>query len=387
MNNGSTEWLRALVALDTTSSNSNLQMMEHMSKALVDLGFHCTLDYSPDGTKANLLASFGPSDVPGVLLSGHSDTVPVTGQAWSLPAFALTERDGKCYGRGTADMKGFLACVLAAMPAFVSSPLRMPIQLLFSHDEEIGCRGVRSALRIMETHAIRPRLCLIGEPTEMKPVLGHKGKLAMRCHVRGHACHSAYTQQGVNAIEYAARLIVQLHTLGQALRAPEHQDPRFDPPHATVQTGVISGGQAINIVPADCSFDFEVRSMPSQDSEHLLSSVLACARDQLEPEMQAVSPQASIRFSELSAYPGLVTAPSDEAAKLLGLWCGSTEYGTVAYGTEGGLISRLGIPVVVCGPGSMDQGHKPDEYVTQDQLQKCDQMLVQLRNWMCGQAA
>jgi acetylornithine deacetylase len=383
----SIEWLRALVAWDTTSSNSNLLMMEHMCNSLLDLGFQCTLDYSPDKTKANLLASFGPKDVPGVLLSGHSDTVPVTGQAWNVPAFSLTEKEGKCYGRGTADMKGFLACVMAAMPAFAQSPLRMPIQLLFSHDEEIGCLGVRSALRIMETQPIHPRLCLIGEPTDMKPVLGHKGKLAMRCHIHGQACHSAYTPQGVNAIEYAAQLIMQLHALGQSLRAPEQQDSRFEPPHTTVQTSLISGGQAINIVPADCSFDFEIRSMPSQDAERLLSNVLAYAKEQLEPEMQSVAHGTSIRFSELSAYPGLATSPTSEAAHLIGLWSGHTDYGTVSYGTEGGLISRLGIPVVVCGPGSMSQGHKPDEFVTNSQLQQCDRMLSQLRNWMCGHAA
>jgi acetylornithine deacetylase len=375
-------WLRTLIAYDTTSSASNLPLMQHVQRYLLELGFDCVLDYSADGDKANLLATYGPAGVPGVVLSGHTDTVPVSGQGWTVPAFELTQQEDRCYGRGTADMKGFLACVLAALPAFVAQPLRLPLQLLFSYDEEIGCLGVRSALRQMAQHPVRPRLCLIGEPTAMQPVLGHKGKLAMRCTVQGHACHSAYTPEGVNAIEVAAQLIVRLQALGRTLQDPSQHDARFQPPHATLQTGVIHGGRALNIVPAECHFDFEIRTLPSQDARTLLGGVLALAQSQLEPEMQAVAAATGIRFTELAAYPGLLTPPDSEAATLLAAWCGNDHFQTVAYGTEGGLIQSLGIPVVVCGPGSMDQGHKPDEYVTLAQLDRCDQLLAQLRHWM-----
>lgn len=224
----------------------------------------------------------------------------------------------------------------------------------------------------------KPRLCLIGEPTEMKPVLGHKGKLAMRCRVRGAACHSAYAPQGVNAIEYAARLITHLGDIGQQLARPEHHDPRFEPPFSTVQTGLIQGGRVLNIVPADCSFDFEVRALPGFDAQHVVDQLLQHAQHDLLPRMQAVHPQADIQFEQLSAYPGLATPADGEAAYLLSRISGSSAFGTVAYGTEGGLFHQAGIPTVVCGPGSMDQGHKPDEYVTVAQLQACDAMLDRL---------
>jgi acetylornithine deacetylase len=382
----SADWLRELVAHDTTSSNTNLPLIHAIERHLGGLGFQCVVDLSPDGAKGNLLARFGPENVPGVMLSGHSDTVPVAGQAWTVPAHALTERDDRLYGRGTADMKGFLACVIAAMPAFARAPLKRPIQLLISYDEEVGCRGVRSALARMAAETIRPRLCLIGEPTGMRPVLGHKGKLAMRCEVQGHACHSAYTPSGVNAIEYAAQLVVRLQELGRSQRVNGLRDERFDPPHATVQTGVIRGGRALNIVPAECSFDFEIRTLPGQDAQDWVDALREHARQTLEPEMQATSSSAGITLTELSSYPGLFTESASEAVALVAGWSECSDTSTVAYGTEGGLISRLGIPVVVCGPGSMDQGHKPDEYVTRAQLDRCDRMLARLLEWMQTEA-
>ena len=384
-------WLGELVAFDTTSSLSNLAMVERMRDALVQCGFACELDLSPQGDKANLLARIGPTDVPGILLSGHADTVPVAGQRWTLPSHALTVRDGRAYGRGTADMKGFLAAVMAAAPAIAAAPLRMPIHLLVSYDEEVGCKGVRSALPRLAAAAHPPRLCVIGEPTEMRPVVGHKGKAAMRCEVKGLACHSAYAPSGVNAIEYAAELIVRLTQLGTRLRETGPRHPRFEPPFATVQTGVIAGGRAVNIVPAECQFDVEIRSLPDQDGEAVLRDALLAAREALLPRMQAVHPDADMVFSALSSYPGLMTDDAHDAVALMRRWTGmdqtETVAETVAYGTEGGLISRLGIPVVVCGPGSMDQGHKPDEFVTLDQLARCDAMLAQAIAWASSPAS
>ena len=372
----SRDLLETLVGFDTTSRESNLQLIEYVRDYLAGLGVTSELVYNAQRSKANLLASIGPVELPGIVLSGHTDVVPVDGQPWSLPPFTLTERDGKLFGRGTADMKGYIACVLALVPALVKAPLRLPVHIALSYDEEVGCLGVRSLLAVLEQRPVKPMLCIIGEPTELKPVLGHKGKLEMRCDVQGQACHSAYAPSGVNAIDHAAELIGELGRIGQRLRA--RQDPRFDPPFSTVQTGMINGGKALNIVPADCRFDFEVRALPSMDPGEVAEELQAYARQQVLPRMQAVSKQSSIRFTELSAYPGLVTDERSQAAQLIATFCDSQAFGTVAFGTEGGLFDAVGIPTVVCGPGSMDQGHKPDEFVSLEQLDGCDAILQRL---------
>ncbi|KRP70825.1 acetylornithine deacetylase [Pseudomonas paralactis] len=370
------ELLESLVGFDTTSRESNLQLIEFVRDYLAGFGVASELIYNAERSKANLFASVGPVEVPGIVLSGHTDVVPVDGQPWTLPPFTLTEREGKLFGRGTADMKGYIACVLALVPELIKAPLRLPVHIALSYDEEVGCLGVRSLLAVLEQRPVKPMLCIIGEPTELKPVLGHKGKLAMRCDVQGHACHSAYAPSGVNAIEHAAELIGELGRIGQRLRS--HQDPRFDPPFSTVQTGVISGGKALNIVPADCRFDFEVRALPAMDPGEVAEALQAYAMQQVLPKMQAVSKKSAIRFTELSAYPGLVTDEGSQAAQLIAAFSGSREFGTVAFGTEGGLFDAVGIPTVVCGPGSMDQGHKPDEFVSLEQLDGCDAMLQRL---------
>jgi len=374
----SRDLLEALVAFDTTSRESNLQLIEFVRDYLARFEVPCELIYNDERSKANLFATIGPADQPGIVLSGHTDVVPVDGQPWAVAPFKLTERDGKLYGRGSADMKGYIACVLALVPSLVKASLRLPVHIALSYDEEVGCLGIRSLLKALEQRPVKPMLCIIGEPTELKPVLGHKGKLAMRCNIHGEACHSAYAPLGVNAIEYAAELIGELGRIGYRLRAPEHHDARFDPPFSTVQTGVISGGKALNIVPADCRFDFEIRALPSQDPGLVAQELQTYAEQQVLPRMRAVSDQSEIRFSELSAYPGLATDAHSEAAELIAAFSGSGEFGTVAFGTEGGLFDAAGIATVVCGPGSMDQGHKPDEFVSLEQLNGCDEMLQRM---------
>ncbi|RBH59019.1 MULTISPECIES: acetylornithine deacetylase [Pseudomonas] len=376
--NSSRDLLAALIAFDTTSRESNLHLIEFVRDYLARLDVPCQLIFNEARSKANLFATLGPDDRPGIVLSGHTDVVPVDAQPWTVAPLELSEKDGKLYGRGTADMKGYIACVLAAVPQLLAAPLRMPVHIALSYDEEVGCLGVRSLLAELEQRPHKPLLCIIGEPTELKPVLGHKGKLAMRCDVHGAACHSAYAPQGVNAIEYAAELIGELGRIGSQLRAPHLHDPRFDPPFSTVQTGVISGGKALNIVPADCRFDFEVRALPNLDPREVAQQLEQYAEQQVLPKMRAVNEASNIRFSELSAYPGLATDPQSEAARLIAQFCGSSEFSTVAFGTEGGLFDAIGIPTVVCGPGSMDQGHKPDEFVSLEQLQGCDAMLQRL---------
>ncbi|WP_025596455.1 acetylornithine deacetylase [Burkholderia sp. WSM2230] len=370
--------LEKLIGFATVSRDSNLAMIEFVRHYLAAHDVECELFYNDERTKANLFATIGPRDRGGIALSGHTDVVPVDGQAWTIDPFRLVEKDGRLFGRGTADMKGFLASVLAAVPKFVKRDLKMPVHLAFSYDEEVGCLGVRPMLEQLAHRKHKPVLCLIGEPTMLKPVLGHKGKLAMRCCVKGAACHSAYAPYGVNAIQYAARLINYLDEIGEELAQPGHRDERFDPPYSTVQTGIIKGGRALNIVPAECEFDFEVRALPGFDANQVADRLQSYAEAELLPKMRAVKADTDISMQPLSAYPGLATSPDSEAARLLTLLSGSTEFGTVAFGTEGGLFEQAGIPTVVCGPGSMDQGHKPDEYITCEQLRDCDAMLLRL---------
>ncbi|WP_085597994.1 MULTISPECIES: acetylornithine deacetylase [unclassified Pseudomonas] len=382
----SRELLARLVGFATVSRDSNLELIAFIRDYLAGLGVDSELIYNPERTKANLFASIGPDDRGGIVLSGHTDVVPVDGQAWTVEPFVLSEHEGRLYGRGTADMKGFIAAVLAAVPVLLRRPLRLPVHLAFSYDEEVGCLGVRPMLARLQARAHRPKLCLIGEPTELRPVLGHKGKLAMRCQVRGAACHSAYAPQGVNAIEYAARLIGKLGEIGTRMAQPQHHDPRFDPPFTTLQTGIIAGGRALNIVPQDCQFDFEVRTLPGFDPRQVVDELQAYAQQQLLPGMRAVHADTAIDLQPLSAYPGLATAPDSEAAELLALLTGSREFGTVAFGTEGGLFHEAGIPTVVCGPGSMGQGHKPDEFISLEQLAACDALLLRLADWLAQPA-
>ncbi|MFK5735558.1 acetylornithine deacetylase [Pseudomonas urmiensis] len=376
----SRDLLARLIGFATVSRDSNLELIGFIRDYLAGLGVDSELFHNSEGTKANLFATIGPLDKGGVVLSGHTDVVPVDGQAWTVEPFRLSERDGRLYGRGAADMKGFIASVLAAVPAFLAQPLQTPVHLAFSYDEEVGCLGVRSMLAALQQRAHKPRLCLIGEPTELKPVLGHKGKLAMRCQVQGAACHSAYAPYGVNAIEYAARLIGKLGEIGEVLA--QDQDARFDPPFSTVQTGLIKGGRALNIVPEECEFDFEVRALPGFEAQAVADQLQRYAQAQLLPRMRAVNPASDIRLQPLSGYPGLATPAQSEAAQLVALLSGSTEFGTVAFGTEGGLFDQAGIPTVVCGPGSMEQGHKPDEFVSVEQLAGCDAMLRRLVDYL-----
>jgi acetylornithine deacetylase len=372
--------LSQLVAIDTTSRESNLVLIDLIRDYLKQFNIESTLVFNAEKTKANLFARFGPEGDGGIMLSGHTDVVPVDGQDWTYPPFEMTEADGKCYGRGSADMKAYIACVLAAVPRFMQTELRMPLYLAFSYDEEIGCLGVRGLIDHIKASPEKPAMCIIGEPTSMKPVYGHKGKVAMRCKVQGHACHSAYAPEGVNAIEYAAKLINKLSDLAEPLK--EQLDDRFDPPYSTLQTGTIKGGAALNIVPEYCQFDIEMRYLPEANASETFDELQNYAQHTLKPVMQSTHSEADIHFESLAAYPPLLTDPQSEFVQWLIDWSGSNELGTVAFGTEGGLFDEAGVATLVCGPGSMDQGHKPDEFVTIKQLERCNAMLKNLRQWM-----
>lgn len=376
--------LAELVAFDTTSHRSNLPLIAFIEEYLTRHGVASHRILDDTGEKANLYATIGPADRPGVMLSGHTDTVPVTGQDWRVDPFRLTAEGERLYGRGTADMKGFLAAVLAAVPTLVAADLAVPMHLAFSHDEEVGCLGVRTLLAELAHQPVRPAACLVGEPTSMRAATAHKGKLAMRLHVRGKACHSGMAPEGVNAIHVAARLATWAEETVSAKASRGPFDARFAIPYTTLQVGTIQGGAALNIVPQDCRLDIEIRNVAEDDPEALLGDLMAVVAS-LEAEMRETSSEAGIRLERLSDYPGLSMADDHALVAFILSLLDARELERIGYGTEGGLFQReLGIPTLVCGPGSMTQGHQPDEFVTREQLARCEAFLARLVEALSG---
>lgn len=377
----SQDLLRTLIGFPTVSADSNLALIQHVQGLLEAAGIACRLVLDESGRKANLFASVGPSDVPGVLLSGHTDVVPVAGQAWTLPPFEGTLKDGRIYGRGACDMKGFVACaVVALLAAARGEPLKRPLQLALSHDEEIGCVGVRRLLDVLELAPVRPFLCIVGEPTDLQVALGHKGKAALRAHCHGQEGHSSLAPLHANAIHLASDLVGALRASQRRLAEEGAHDAAYDIPYTTLHVGRIDGGKALNIVPNLCTLDFEIRHLPADDPATLVAALQETA-DSLVREARQTSDKAAIEIETVNAYPGLDTHPSVEAVRFLQTLVepGTTQL-KVAFGTEGGLFaSRLDTPVVVCGPGSIEQAHKPDEYVELSQLAACDALLGRLR--------
>ncbi|HLI10739.1 MAG TPA: acetylornithine deacetylase [Alphaproteobacteria bacterium] len=374
----SREWIERLIAFPTVSRDSNLDLIHCIRDYLAELGIDSRLVHDESGRKANLYATIGPQDRPGVMLSGHTDVVPVDGQDWTSDPFKVVEREGKLFGRGTSDMKSFIAIVLAALPRFAGRKLKTPIHLAFSYDEEVGCLGVRRLIAQFDAMPIRPAFCIVGEPTSMQVVRGHKGKLSCRCHVRGLESHSALNHLGVNAVEIAAEMIAYLRRMGRRIRAEGPFDDGFDPPYTTVHTGVVHGGTQLNIVPRDCRFDFEFRPLPSHDPRPLLAELKAFAERELLPEMKAVTAQADIRWEPLSEFSALDTDEDAEVTRFVKSLTGSNSTGKVAFGTEAGLFSQAHIPTVVCGPGSIEQAHKPDEWITLEQIARCEAFMGRL---------
>ena len=372
------EMLHRLVGFDTTSRNSNLALIEFVRDYLDGFGIGGELVFSDARDKANLYATIGPQGIGGIMLSGHTDVVPVDGQDWHSEPFALVERDERLFGRGTSDMKSFLAIALALVPEMIGRRLATPIHLALSYDEEVGCLGVRPLIAQLARRPDRPRLCIVGEPTEMQIVIGHKGKRSLRCRVHGFEAHSSLTHLGVNAIEAAAELIARLKAMARHKRDHGPFDPDFAPPYTSIHTGVIHGGTALNIVPRDCHFDFEFRLLPGDDPEPLVQELRDFAATTLLPEMQAVQPETGIDFEELTAAPGLDTPRDAEVTRLVAALTGANVTAKVSFGTEGGLFQEAGIPTVVCGPGSIEQAHKPDEFIALDQIARGEAFLRRL---------
>ena len=373
------EILKRLIAFDTVSSEPNMALIEYVRELLASKGIESLIVKDETGKKANLFASTGPRDVPGVLLSGHTDVVPAAGQAWTLPPFQATLRDGRIYGRGTCDMKGFIALAIDAMLDAADMTLIRPLQLALSHDEEIGCVGVRRLLDVLHLAPVRPFLCVVGEPTLMQFAVGHKGKASYRTFCRGQEAHSSLAPRAVNAIHLASDFIAELRKSQKQIEQQGARDEGYDIPYSTVHIGRIDGGKALNIVPNLCTMEFEYRNLPGDNPERLLEQLRERA-EVLVREARQLSGVAAIEIEVMNEYPALETHPSVEAVRMLHAFAEpGTQHVKVSYGTEGGLFAgRLNVPVVVCGPGSIEQAHKPDEFIAESQMDAGERFLQSL---------
>lgn len=378
--------VRRLVGFDTTSRASNLELIGFVQDYLEGWGIGSELVFDGERRKANLYATIGPADKSGILLSGHTDVVPVDGQAWDSDPFAITEKSGRLYGRGTSDMKSFIAVALALVPEFLARRLTTPVHFAFTYDEEVGCIGVRGLIAALKQRPVRPAACIVGEPTLMRPVIAHKGKRSLRCRVRGLESHSALAHEGVNAVEAAAELVAFLKSMARRKRDHGPFDPAFSPPYTTVHTGVIQGGTALNIVPRDCSFDFEFRNIPAEDPAPLFAELRRHAETVILPEMRAVSAETGIAFEEMNAVDGLDIAPDHPLVQLAQSLTGANAVGKVSFCAEAGLYQDAEIPTVICGPGSIDVAHKPNEYIAIDQIAQCERFMRRLMDHLSRDA-
>jgi acetylornithine deacetylase len=374
------ELLARLVSFDTTSHKSNLAIINFIEDYLALHGVASQRIPTSDGQKSSLFVTIGPQGVPGIGLSGHTDVVPVDGQAWDSHPFTLTERDGRLYGRGTADMKGFLACMLAMVPQFKRRRLRTPAHLVFSYDEETGCHGVRPMIAEMGTRLTRPRMIIVGEPTNMTVVDAHKGPVRWNVDIHGRAAHSSMAHLGVNAITYAGRLIAELGRLEQELKSspPDH---RFTPPYPTLQVTLMSGGTATNIVPVSASFGFEVRALPGLDIDGIERRLRVFAETKCLPEMRRIAPESNITIRQTNAVPPFGADRGSEIVALALNLAQQNETFAVSYATEAGLFQGAGAPSVVCGPGDIAQAHTANEWIAETELDKCMAFLGRLADW------
>ncbi len=371
------EMLDRLVAFDTVSANSNLDCIDFIRGYLDSHGVASRITHDETGRKANLYATIGPEDRAGVALSGHVDVVPVAGQAWTGDPFLLRRENGRLIGRGTSDMKGFVAAILAAVPAFKSRALSRPVHLCITYDEEVGCHGARRLVADLATLPVRPEMVIVGEPSSMKPILGHKGKVSAFCVVEGKAGHSAHPDRAVNALEVAAELVHFITGQKRRILAEGPFDQGFDPPHTSVHVGTFHSGTALNVVPHRAEFVFEYRNIPGHDAGSLLDEVRAHA-EMLLPAMRAVHPDAAIRFEQRPTLEAMALPAGHALAELVRGVTGANHAGRVSYGTEGGIFQEAGMPAIVCGPGDIAQAHTPDEWIAESELAACDAFLARL---------
>ncbi|MCA0939059.1 acetylornithine deacetylase [Yangia mangrovi] len=365
------EHLKHLIACPTVSSESNLAMMAMMGDYLEHLGAKVELFRDATGTKANMFATLGPDIPGGVVLSGHSDVVPVTDQDWSSDPFALVARDDHLYGRGTCDMKGFIAAALALAEPVSKMTLRRPLHLCFTHDEEVGCLGARALVPELQRRGYAPRMAIIGEPTGMRLIEGHKGCCEYTTRFSGLEGHGSAPDRGVNAVLYALRYTQRLMEMAEALKARAPRSSRFDPPWTTVNVGRLSGGAAHNVIPGKAEIDWEMRPVQPGDAEFVKEALAHCIEHELLPAMRAIHPEAAITTEVIGEVAGLMPMEDNDARDLISRLTGINAADVVPFGTEAGLFQQMGLSVVVCGPGEIAQAHKPDEFVTRGQLAQC----------------
>lgn len=375
-----TDLLAKIIAFDTTSAKSNLDLIAFVQDYLDGHGIASTLVPNGDDKKTCLFATIGEGE-GGVGLSGHSDCVPVTGQSWTSDPFTLTERDGKLYGRGACDMKGFIACALASVPLFKSAPLAEPIHFLLSYDEEVGCLGVRPMIARLGQDLRRPRVVIVGEPTSMQVIDGHKCIDVFRTTVTGKEAHSSIPAIGVNAISAASKLVEEIDRMAAEVAKTEN-DPHFDPPHSTVMVAMVDGGTAPNIVPRNCDVLWQLRGLPGTKAKDISARLAAFADRALLPDMRAVAPNATVDTKTETAVPAFSAGPESEAVSLAMKLTGANRTCGVSYATEAGLFQDAGCPAVVCGPGSIEQAHSADEYVSKAQIESCLEFLAKLTDLM-----
>ncbi|MEZ5649248.1 MAG: acetylornithine deacetylase [Burkholderiaceae bacterium] len=373
----SIDCLRSLVAFDTVSAHPNRPLIDWAADRLDAAGMRVRLLASDDGRHANLFASAGPDEVAGVILAGHSDVVPVEGQAWRTDPFRLEERDGNLIARGAADMKGFIACVIALAPQLVASARTQPVHVALTYNEETDMRGMRELAGVLAAMDVRPAACVIGEPTSMQVVVANKGAAIFQCKIRGHPVHSSLRDRGVSAVEIAAEMIAFLNRLQQRLNGAERHDG-FEFPHTSIHAGMIRGGTAHNITAQDCEFVFEIRALPGVSADALVAELQTFCEQTLLPPMRAISPACAIAITPVVNAPGLDDHGNRSLADALMPMCACHRVGRVSFGTEAGFVTAAGIPTVVCGPGDITVAHQPDEYVTIDQLGRCQDFLLTL---------
>ena len=379
------EMIEKLVSFNTTSRLSNLELINFISDYLATLGVEANLIHDAGGEKANLYATIGPSDVPGVVLSGHTDVVPVDGQAWDTDPFAVIEKDGKLFGRGTSDMKSFIAIALALAPEFAKTKLKTPIHFALSFDEEVGCLGAPLMIEKMDQFSAKPRAVIVGEPTNMSVVNAHKGVCSFHTTVHGLERHSSEIDRGVNAVAYAAELVHFLSGVAEEMR-DHHAQPEsgFNPPYTTVHVGTIQGGTAQNIVPLHCTFSWEYRLMPGEDLSAIRNRFQTHVDEVVLPKMHAVDDTTGIETEVRAFVPGLAPEEGSTAEALVLALARKNTTEVVAYGTEAGQFQAAGNPVVVCGPGSIAQAHKPNEFIELSEVRACEQFMRRLLSEVCA---
>ena len=370
--------LAELIGFPTVSADSNLDLIAHLADRLEACGARIDIWHDETGTKANLFATLGPEGDGGIVLSGHSDVVPVADQDWSSDPFTLHEADGKWFGRGSCDMKGFIAAAVTMAPRFAALDLKRPVHFAFTYDEEVGCFGAQALATTLRDKGLRPAIAIIGEPTSMQIIEGHKGCYEYSTHFTGLEGHGSAPDRGVNAVEYAVRYVAKLLDLKQELRARAPADSRFEPPWTTINTGALTGGVAHNVIPGKARVDWEMRPVQKSDATFVKDHLQDYCTHHLIPDMQAVHPDADIQTQVIGEVDGLEPMEDNAARDLVMELTGANGCDLVPFGTEAGIFQGLGMSVVVCGPGSIEQAHKPDEFVSVDQMQQCLSMLERL---------